>query len=204
MGKPLNAIEAKTRLYGMLRRLPPQAVLLVTFASFYFAIGPGNFFAVDEVMEQALLLRRTIDIPAMVDARWGREHTFYTVKGPGLPLVTSVRISRAQTRQRDWIDERGPACGSPDRAGGAAAALERTAGNLGRADCQRDCGRRDRLCPVHGRHATFAESARRVVDGDSGGARDAGHVGGDPLLSARVGRADGDPGVLVLFSGKPR
>jgi len=92
MGKPLNAIEAKTRLYGMLRRLPPQAVLLVTFASFYFAIGPGNFFAVDEVMEQetaqALLLRRTIDIPAMVDARWGRERTFYTVKGPGLPLVS--------------------------------------------------------------------------------------------------------------------
>ena len=76
----------------MLRRWPPQAVLLVTFASFYFAIGPGNYFAVDEAMEeetaQALILRRTIDIPAMPDARFGRGQTFYTVKGPGLPLVS--------------------------------------------------------------------------------------------------------------------
>ena len=51
-GTPLNAIEAKTRLYSFARRWPPQVVLLITFASFYFAIGPGNFFAVDEVMEQ--------------------------------------------------------------------------------------------------------------------------------------------------------
>ena len=76
----------------MLRRWPPQAVLLVTFASFYFAIGPGNYFAVDEAMEQetaqALILRRTIDIPVMPDARFGRGQTFYTVKGPGLPLVS--------------------------------------------------------------------------------------------------------------------
>jgi Tetratricopeptide repeat len=83
--------EAKARSSGILRRVPPQAVLLITFASFYFAIGPGNFFSVDEVMEeetaQALILRHTIDIPAMVDARHGRGHSFYTVKGPGLPLV---------------------------------------------------------------------------------------------------------------------
>ncbi|MGB3551577.1 MAG: hypothetical protein WA993_12845 [Candidatus Binatus sp.] len=88
----MNAVEAKTRLYRMLRRWPPQAVLLVTFASFYFAIGPGNYFAVDEAMEQetaqALILRRTIDIPVMPDARFGRGQTFYTVKGPGLPLVS--------------------------------------------------------------------------------------------------------------------
>src|SRR5271156_235915 len=83
--------DGKARLLGSLRRVPPQAVLLITFASFYFAIGPGNFFSVDEVMEeetaQALILRHTIDIPAMVDARHGRGHSFYTVKGPGLPLV---------------------------------------------------------------------------------------------------------------------
>ncbi|MGB8411931.1 MAG: hypothetical protein WCE23_03810, partial [Candidatus Binatus sp.] len=88
----MNAVEAKTRLYRMFRRLPPQAVLLVTFASFYFAIGPGNYFAVDEAMEQetaqALILRRTIDIPVMPDARFGRGQAFYTVKGPGLPLVS--------------------------------------------------------------------------------------------------------------------
>jgi hypothetical protein len=84
--------DGKARLLGSLRRVPPQAVLLITFASFYFAIGPGNFFSVDEVMEeetaQALILRHTIDIPAMVDARHGRGHSFYTVKGPGLPLVS--------------------------------------------------------------------------------------------------------------------
>ncbi len=67
-------------------------ILLVTFACFYFAIGPGNFFAVDEAMEeetaQALVLRRTIDIPVMVDARFGRGRNWYTVKGPGLPMVS--------------------------------------------------------------------------------------------------------------------
>ncbi len=66
--------------------------MLVTFACFYFAIGPGNFFAVDEVMEQetaqALLLRHSIDIPVMVDARFGRGRNWYTVKGPGLPMVS--------------------------------------------------------------------------------------------------------------------
>ena len=67
-------------------------MLLITFACFYFAIGPGNFFAVDEVMEQetaqALILRHSIDIPVMVDARFGRGRNWYTVKGPGLPMVS--------------------------------------------------------------------------------------------------------------------
>jgi len=76
----------------MLRRWPPQVVLLLTFACFYFAVGPGNFFAVDEAMEeetaQALILRHTIDIPVMVDARFGRGRNWYTVKGPGLPMVS--------------------------------------------------------------------------------------------------------------------
>ncbi len=67
-------------------------MLLITFACFYYAIGPGNFFAVDEVMEQetaqALILRHTVDIPVMVDARFGRGRNWYTVKGPGLPMVS--------------------------------------------------------------------------------------------------------------------
>ncbi len=88
----MNAIEAKAPLSSMLRRWPPQLILLVTFACFYFAIGPGNFFAVDEVMEeetaQALILRRSIDIPVMVDSRFGRGRNWYTVKGPGLPMVS--------------------------------------------------------------------------------------------------------------------
>src|SRR5258708_466646 len=92
----LNAIEVRRRLSlrlsSMIRRWPPQMILLVTFACFYFAIGPGNFFAVDEAMEeetaQALVLRRTIDIPVMVDARFGRGRNWYTVKGPGLPMVS--------------------------------------------------------------------------------------------------------------------
>ncbi len=88
----LNAVEAKTRLYGIFRRWPPQAVLLITFAVFYFAIGPGDFFAIDEAMQeetaQALILRHKIDIPGMVDARFGRGRTWYTLKGPGLPLVS--------------------------------------------------------------------------------------------------------------------
>jgi hypothetical protein len=84
----VNAIEAKPRRF----RMPLPVLLLVTFASFYFAIGPGNFFAVDEVMQeetaQALILRHTIDIPVMVDARLGRGKNWYTLKGPGLPLVS--------------------------------------------------------------------------------------------------------------------
>jgi long-chain acyl-CoA synthetase len=32
--------------------LSPQVVLFITFAAFYFAIGPGNYFAVDEIMEE--------------------------------------------------------------------------------------------------------------------------------------------------------
>jgi energy-converting hydrogenase Eha subunit B len=88
----VNAIEPKTRPFSIFRRIPPQLMLLVTFASFYFAIGPGNFFAVDEAMQQetaqALILRHTIDIPLMVDARFGRGRSWYTLKGPGLPLVS--------------------------------------------------------------------------------------------------------------------
>jgi hypothetical protein len=89
----VNAIEANTtRRDGILRRLPPPLVLLLTFAAFYFAIGPGNFFAIDEAMQeetaQALILRHTIDIPVMVDARFGRGRTWYTLKGPGLPMVS--------------------------------------------------------------------------------------------------------------------
>jgi len=88
----VNAIEAKTRRDGMLERLPVPLILLLTFAAFYFAIGPGNFFAIDESMQeetaQALILRHTLDIPVMVDARFGRGRTWYTLKGPGLPMVS--------------------------------------------------------------------------------------------------------------------
>jgi hypothetical protein len=88
----VNATDAEARLPGILRRWPPQILLLVTFASFYFAIGPGNFFAVDEVMQeetaQALILRHSIDVPGMVDARFGRGGNWYTIKGPGLPMVS--------------------------------------------------------------------------------------------------------------------
>jgi hypothetical protein len=67
-------------------------VLLVTFAAFYFAIGPGNYFTVDEasVQEsaQALILRRTLDIPIMPDAHPGRADSYYTVKGPAVPMVS--------------------------------------------------------------------------------------------------------------------
>ncbi|MGA9725518.1 MAG: hypothetical protein WBQ86_23880, partial [Candidatus Binatus sp.] len=84
-------IEAETRPYPMFRRLPPQVLLLVTFASFYFAIGPGNYFGVDELAEeetaQALILRRTLDIPGMTDARFGRGHSPYSVKSAGLPFT---------------------------------------------------------------------------------------------------------------------
>jgi tetratricopeptide (TPR) repeat protein len=80
----------------MLRRWPPQAVLLVTFACFYFAIGPGNYFDIDEAMEeetaQALILRRTLDIPAMPDARFGREGSLYAVKSAGLPFAALLFI----------------------------------------------------------------------------------------------------------------
>jgi hypothetical protein len=72
----------------------PQLVLLLTFAAFYFAIGPGNYFGVDEVMEeetaQALILRRTLDVPAVEngDTRRGRGQSYYTGKGAGLPFVS--------------------------------------------------------------------------------------------------------------------
>ncbi len=84
-------IEAETRPHRMFRRLPPQVLLLVTFASFYFAIGPGNYFGVDELAEeetaQALILRRTLDIPGMTDARFGRGHSPYAVKSAGLAFT---------------------------------------------------------------------------------------------------------------------
>jgi hypothetical protein len=84
----VNASDPRSRSFF---RLPPQAVLLITFAAFYFAIGPGNFFSVDEVMQeetaQALILRHAIDIPAMTDSRRGRGQSWYTLKGPGLPMV---------------------------------------------------------------------------------------------------------------------
>jgi hypothetical protein len=76
----------------MFRRWPPQLVLLVTFASFYFVIGPGNYFSVDEVMEeetaQALILRRTLDIPAVPDTLPGRGQSYYTREASGLPFVS--------------------------------------------------------------------------------------------------------------------
>ncbi|MFZ2064262.1 MAG: tetratricopeptide repeat protein, partial [Candidatus Binatus sp.] len=88
----LNAINARPRLSSFFRQWPPQVLLLLTFACFYYAINPGNFFSIDEAMEQetaqALILRHTIDIPVMVDARFGRGKNWYTVKGPGLPMVS--------------------------------------------------------------------------------------------------------------------
>lgn len=69
----------------------PQAVLLVTFTAFYFAIGPGNFFSVNETAveetAQALILRRTLDIPALIDSPIGRGSVFYSQAAPGLALT---------------------------------------------------------------------------------------------------------------------
>lgn len=88
----MNAIEANPRHDSIFRLIPLQLVLLVTFATFYFVIGPGNFFSIDEAMQeetaQALILRHNIDIPVMVDARLGRGWNWYTLKGPGLPMVS--------------------------------------------------------------------------------------------------------------------
>lgn len=70
---------------------PPQAVLLLTFAALYFAIGPGNFFSTEEVgveeMSQALVLRHTLDIPLMNDSRLGRAQSYYAYSGPGLSFA---------------------------------------------------------------------------------------------------------------------
>ena len=187
----MNAIEPKTRSYRGLRGWPPQVVLLVTFACFYFAIGPGNFFAVDEVMQeetaQALILRHTIDIPLMVDARFGRARNWYTVKGPGLPMV-SLPFVYFGLKLDDALGSMngGRLAGPPVGPTRAAAAVERTVGDLGVTDCQCACGRRDRRRPVYGWRATITQSTRGPVDGDSGRARDAGHVGGDAFLSARA------------------
>jgi hypothetical protein len=67
-------------------------VLFLTFAALYFAIGPGNFFATDEVTveetAQALVLRRRLDIPMMMDARPGRGQGLYTAHGPGLSFAS--------------------------------------------------------------------------------------------------------------------
>src|SRR5258708_37919104 len=74
----------------------PQAILLLTFASFYFAIGPGDYFSVDEAgveeSGQAILLRRNLDIPGMSDARIGRQDSSYSVKGPGVALVSLASV----------------------------------------------------------------------------------------------------------------
>ncbi len=87
----MSPAEGRTSSGGWWRRWPPQLVLFLTFAAFYFAIGPGNFFSTDEVRveetAQALLLRHTLDIPVMNDSRLGREQSYYTVNGPGFPFA---------------------------------------------------------------------------------------------------------------------
>jgi hypothetical protein len=83
--------EGRASSGGRRRQWPPQIVLFLTFATFYFAIGPGNFFSTDEVRveetAQALLLRHTLDIPVMNDSRLGRAQSYYTVNGPGFPFA---------------------------------------------------------------------------------------------------------------------
>src|SRR2546428_11405692 len=68
-------------------RWPPQVVLLATFAAFYFAIGPGNYYSVDESAveqsAQALWRRGTLDIPAAFDVVVGRGQSYYSIKGAG-------------------------------------------------------------------------------------------------------------------------
>ena len=85
----MSPAEGRTSSGGWWRRWPPQLVLFLTFAAFYFAIGPGNFFSTDEVRveetAQALLLRHTLDIPVMNDSRLGREQSYTRSTDRGFP-----------------------------------------------------------------------------------------------------------------------
>ena len=83
----MNATASKALRLDLFHRWPPPAVLLLTFACFYFAIGPGNFFSVDESAPeqtlQALIRRGTLDIPNAMDAVPGRGQSYYSIKGAG-------------------------------------------------------------------------------------------------------------------------
>ena len=68
------------------------ALLTVAFAAFYFAIGPGCFFSVDEVvveaMARAVYSRNNLEVPAMNTATLGREGGYYVGhRGPALSYV---------------------------------------------------------------------------------------------------------------------
>src|SRR5437867_6174172 len=72
-------------------------LLALAFATLYFAIGPGRFFSVDEVVVEAtaraVYSRHNLEIPAMNTAVPGREGGYYAGhRGPALgyaamPLV---------------------------------------------------------------------------------------------------------------------
>src|SRR6266446_3878695 len=88
----MNETESKPSADNWRHWWSLQVVLFLTFASFYFAVSPGNFFAVNEAAveetAQALILRRTLDMPPMTDTPVGRGQSYYTQAGPGLPLVS--------------------------------------------------------------------------------------------------------------------
>jgi hypothetical protein len=72
--------------------------LALTFVGFYAAVGPGNFFSIDEVdiqeTAQALVQRGTLDIPAASMTRRGRGNAHYDVhRGPALAFVAMPAVA---------------------------------------------------------------------------------------------------------------
>src|SRR5688572_2710774 len=72
-------------------RLSDPVLLTILFSSLYIAIGPGCFFSVDEVvvqeMAQAVIVRGTLEIPAMNTTAQGRGGAHYAHRGPALGYV---------------------------------------------------------------------------------------------------------------------
>jgi tetratricopeptide (TPR) repeat protein len=71
--------------------LSVPVVLAIAFAVVYAALGPGNFFSVDEVlvqeMAQAVYQRGTLEVPAMNTAIRGSEDAYYAHRGPALAYI---------------------------------------------------------------------------------------------------------------------
>ena len=117
MASAIRALRRRRRR-SPARVLRPSAVapvLALVFAAGYVALGPGNFFSVDEVVvqetAQAVIRRGTLDVPAMNTAIPGVNGGYYAHRGPALSYVALPLV-----RIGIWLDD---AVGS--LAGGAAA-----------------------------------------------------------------------------------
>ena len=76
---------------AFIQRISTPVLLTVAFSTIYFALGPGRFFSVDEVVVEetarAVYSRGDLEVPAMNTAIPGRGDAYYAHRGPALGFV---------------------------------------------------------------------------------------------------------------------